>query len=60
MMHAALGSERSLLIGGRWEAAEQVIPLWKDQLRLAMFLTGASDLSAFAGKPGHVDAPAAR
>jgi len=42
------------------EAAEQVITLWKDQLRLAMFLTGASDLSAFAGKPGHVDAPAAR
>lgn len=34
MMHAALGSERSLLIGGRWETAEQVMPVfapWSDE-----------------------------
>ena len=41
-------------------AAAEVITLWKDQLRLAMFLTGAADLPTFAGKPGHVSAPMSR
>ena len=37
-------------------AAQQVISVWKDQLRLAKILTGAADLMEFAGKPGHVSA----
>ena len=41
-------------------AAAEVITLWKDQLRLAMFLTGATDLRTFAGKPGYVSGPMPR
>lgn len=40
--------------------ARDVIALWKDQMRLALFLTGAQDLETFAGKPGFVSAPAPR
>lgn len=35
-------------------AAEKVITLWKHQLRLTLFLTGASTLDEFATVPGHV------
>ena len=41
-------------------AAGEMITLWKGQLRLAMFLTGAQDLPAFAGKPGYVGPPVSR
>ena len=37
-------------------AALQAIDLYKSQLRLALFLTGAPDLAAFAGVPGFVGA----
>jgi len=36
------------------EAATTLIELWKAQLRLTLFLTGAADLDAFAGVPGQV------
>ena len=37
-------------------AALQAIDLYKSQLRLTLFLTGAPDLAAFAGVPGFVGA----
>jgi len=36
------------------EAATDIIELWKSQLRLTLFLTGAADLDAFAAVPGQV------
>ena len=36
------------------DAAIEVIERWKSQLRLTLFLTGASNLDAFAAVPGHV------
>ena len=42
------------------QAAVDVIELWKSQLRLTLFLTGAADLDAFAGVPGQVGAKAIR
>ena len=57
MLRALTGDGRGAPDGA---AAVHVIERWESQLRLALFLTGASDLPSFAAKPGHVDGPCQR